>query len=101
MATEHQCEAFCVLPRGGHFRCPNNAKYEQDGKWYCGTHDPVRVKQRQDKRDAASREKQACKDAIWERRGLEREFCENMTDDELKAGIARKAVRDDVAGNDS
>jgi uncharacterized Zn finger protein (UPF0148 family) len=33
-------------------RCTKTAKVERDGKWYCGTHDPVAVKARDDARSA-------------------------------------------------
>lgn len=39
----------------GYRACGRNAKYERDGKWYCGMHDPVAKKARYDKRDAERR----------------------------------------------
>ncbi len=39
---------------GGGFRsppCSNPGKVERDGKWYCGTHDPVRVEKKRKERD--------------------------------------------------
>jgi uncharacterized Zn finger protein (UPF0148 family) len=33
-----------------HSKCSKTAKYERDGKWYCGTHDPVAVKAKDDAR---------------------------------------------------
>lgn len=34
------------------YHCPKTGKVERDGKWYCGTHDPVKIKERQEKRNA-------------------------------------------------
>lgn len=39
------------------YPCSKNAKVERDGKWYCGTHDPVKVAERKAKRDAVYLEK--------------------------------------------
>lgn len=46
--------AKCCVPVGGGYRppaCGRRAKYERNGKHYCGTHDPVAM---QAKRDARS-----------------------------------------------
>lgn len=32
--------------------CGKNAKFERDGKHYCGTHDPVAIRARRDKKNA-------------------------------------------------
>lgn len=36
----------------------NNTWHERDGKWYCGIHDPVKIKAKDDARQAEEREKQ-------------------------------------------
>lgn len=51
-----QVRMCCEIIRGsfswsGH-ACPHRAKVERDGKWYCGTHDPVAAKARRDKKHA-------------------------------------------------
>lgn len=33
------------------YKCAKNAKFEREGKWYCGTHDPVRVEARRKERE--------------------------------------------------
>lgn len=47
--TEHRCEGEVVL-RGLNFyktrECPNKGTIERDGKWYCKTHDPIRIKEK-------------------------------------------------------
>jgi hypothetical protein len=60
MTTEkHKC-CGSVWPAGAYrsYPCHHNAKVERDGKWYCGTHDPVAIKEKQDKKKAES-------DARW------------------------------------
>lgn len=45
---EHKC-CGTVWPAGAFrsYPCSRNAKVERDGKWYCGTHDPVAVAAKQ------------------------------------------------------
>lgn len=49
----HTC---CAMVRAGTWDrqslCGRSAKFETDGKWYCGTHDPTRVKEKRASRDA-------------------------------------------------
>jgi uncharacterized Zn finger protein (UPF0148 family) len=51
--VKHDCCASTFSGTYGlhHSLCSNNAKYERDGKWYCGTHDPVAIKARDDARN--------------------------------------------------
>ena len=93
MAEEiHKCEGLCHDPTGwGHkWPCGRHAKHERDGHWYCGIHDPVRVKAREEKREVEYQKERGRQNRVWERRDLECTFCEGMTDKELKAGIAAK-----------
>lgn len=48
MATEtkHQCAKTVFSDRFGGRPCENNGKIERGNKWYCGTHDPIKVKER-------------------------------------------------------
>ena len=57
--AKHKC-CGTVFPAGSYrtYPCRHNAKVERDGKWYCGTHDPVAIKEKQDKKNAKS-------DAKW------------------------------------
>lgn len=38
-------------------QCSKSGKIERDGKWYCGTHDPVRIKEKREERDRKWSEK--------------------------------------------
>ncbi len=51
--VEHRCEARVPEPDGwGRSRsCPNRGKFERNGKWYCGIHDPVRKAEKEKQRD--------------------------------------------------
>lgn len=57
--AKHKC-CGSVWPAGAYrtYPCRHNAKVERDGNWYCGTHDPVAIKEKQDKKNAES-------DARW------------------------------------
>ena len=53
MSEKQACDA-ATYPRG-HYRtvpCGRTAKYERNGKWYCGAHDQVKRKEREDRRQA-------------------------------------------------
>lgn len=50
----HDC-CFRMHGSGFTFRgslCSKKAKVERDGKWFCGTHDPIKIAERRSKRDA-------------------------------------------------
>ena len=82
MKEKKQCEEM-MFANWRSYQCSNNAKMEHEGKYYCGTHDPVKRKARQDARYkkydeewAASKKKnllnaaapdlyKACKRAAW------------------------------------
>lgn len=54
----HKCQERVYGANAFHsHQCGNTAKVERDGRWYCGTHDPVRL-----------REKQAERNAKWEKK---------------------------------
>lgn len=44
----------CGMIWAGYHRyaCGNGAKFEREGNWYCGIHDPVKIKERQDAKEA-------------------------------------------------
>jgi hypothetical protein len=65
MTEKRDCAGSTDQGRAGLFPCANAGKYEEDGKWWCGTHRPSMVAARQAKRDAAYR---AERDAIVESR---------------------------------
>lgn len=54
----------------GYMACPYNGKIERDGKWYCGRHDPVKVKERRDKSTRAFEEKMEAREAARNAPGL-------------------------------
>lgn len=73
-------------------QCPNNAKVERDGKWYCGTHDPVKRKEKQEKRDEKWADQWTVKEEQRRRRVAETHYCENLTTEYLKAHQAEFEV---------
>ena len=47
--NDNRCSATTYIGWGSGFtRCAYKGKVERDGKWYCGTHDPVRRKAKSD-----------------------------------------------------
>jgi len=53
MEEKHTC---CASVYSGGYgmvhACGKNAKHERGSKWYCGTHDPVRIKEKRDAKHA-------------------------------------------------
>ena len=43
-------------------QCSRKGKFERDGKWYCGQHDPVKVAERRKKADVKWRAKMTIED---------------------------------------
>ncbi len=68
---------------GGH-HCTKNATIERDGSWYCGIHDPVKVKERQEKADAEYRRKRAINNEKYRRLNAERHYCSKLTTEYLE-----------------
>ena len=61
-ATKHTCAAR--VWRGYHsYTCGKAAKAERDGKWYCGTHDPERLRAKDEAREAKWAHERAIRDA--------------------------------------
>lgn len=74
MSGKHECCAH--VGRGWNYRaCAKTAKHERDGEWYCGTHDPVARKAKQDVRDEERR-------AWFRLRNAEREQAKRVSDAE-------------------
>jgi hypothetical protein len=68
MTTKHTCCAKISDNdrwRPYYHSCGKNAKYEREGKFYCGTHDPVAVAAKRDARSADYRSKCAEQTKIY------------------------------------
>lgn len=79
MTEKKQCEAEISDGTGWHcYQCTNNAKIEQDGRWYCGIHDPARrEKRRKAKKEELEREWTVAEEKD-RRRKAEIHYCENL-----------------------
>lgn len=55
----HCIESVSKGPWSRRYRCSFKAKVEREGKGYCAIHDPVKVKERADEREAAYEAKSA------------------------------------------
>ena len=60
--------------------CGKTAKFERDGKHYCGIHDPVSVKEKQDKRDIEWRKQFDANNAALEKAFAARKEIERRAD---------------------
>ncbi len=87
----HRCEGSIRGDYRSH-RCLRNAKIERDGKWYCGTHDPVAKKTRQAAIDARLKPKRDAENERRRRRNAETAACEGIPTAALEAGAIRELV---------
>lgn len=81
---KHQCEAT-IWNDFHDYRCPYNGKVERDGKWYCGTHDPVAKAARDKAREEKWKKKWA--EEAKERRLLEAAHALLAALEELTAAV--------------
>jgi uncharacterized Zn finger protein (UPF0148 family) len=51
----------------GYYPCSNRGKYEVDGKWYCGVHNPEAVKRREERIAERDRRRQEQWDRQWKK----------------------------------
>lgn len=73
MSEKQRCCAM-VYSNGSSFiryPCSKNASVERDGKHYCGIHDPVRKKEREDKNRAERSPKWDARDKLQEKERAE------------------------------
>ena len=91
---EHKCEELVYSRYGAwpvHNQCENNAKVERDGRRYCGTHDPVRIKEKQDARNKKWTEERKAKQETIRRRDAEVHYCQNLDTEylEIHVGVVK------------
>lgn len=60
-----RCEASLFSNFRG-YPCGRTAKFERDGKYYCGTHDPAKVSARRAERDARWAEEDRARRVMWD-----------------------------------
>ena len=73
-------------------QCNRQGKVQRKGKWYCGQHDPVEKERKSTERSAKWEADWARKQAVWDRRALESEYCANLSDEELKRRVEAKEL---------
>lgn len=76
------------------YTCSKTGKVERDGKWYCGTHDPIAVKARDDKRMTAWKAKWDAETAANEATAAKRKETQRRADcfDELVEALSHTAA---------
>jgi hypothetical protein len=78
---KHKC-CEIVWPAGafrGH-QCHNSAKIQRDGKWLCGTHDPVAVIEKRNKKNAELRAEAAVRQRLQAEAAAKRNEQERRAD---------------------
>lgn len=72
--------------------CGNKAKMESEGKYYCGVHDPVRIKARDDKKYKEYTEKWDARNAKQARADLCVSVLSDFSDSALSSGVVGEMV---------
>lgn len=76
------------------YQCTRNAKVERDGKHYCTIHDPIRIKEKQDKKHKKWKEKfeKESKDHEYQYSAVA--YCKKkgFTIDELKDALSKDGL---------
>lgn len=70
--------------RGRYDPCSKRAKVERDGVWYCGVHDPVARKEKDDKRHTEWKQRQQTELKATRFKYAAQELCEGVDDVVLK-----------------
>ncbi len=79
MMEKHTCCDQIRRSPGWYIPCFKTAKYERDGNWYCGIHDPLKVKEREEKRAVKWLTKQANEQTKYRLKNAMEHFCEGLT----------------------
>lgn len=86
---KHKCEKM-VFSDYRHCPCRNNASVEREGKWYCGIHDPEKIKKKREEQDKRWEEKYKERSEYFNRRAAEKYYCKNLDTKYLENHIAEK-----------
>jgi len=79
-AMQKQRGQMNVYSERYYFRCPNKGKVCRDGKWYCGVHDPLAVRERHKKQDERKRERQSAHAGSGAKLGEAQQNVQGMAD---------------------
>ncbi len=84
-----------IFGNGASYRgspCGKPGKFECEGSWYCGVHDPVRLQAIHEKTYAKYKAKSQARDAAWNRRDAERQACEGVATELLLPGLLKSLL---------
>lgn len=87
MPDQHTCSSTVYQGTGYHRvkkLCGKRAKVERNGNWFCGTHDPVARKEKQDSRTAAWNAKFDRDREIWKFQKAAMALCEGVPTERLE-----------------
>ena len=84
----HTCEKriFSTYTRSS-CKCGKNAKVERNGKWYCGIHDPIKIKERDDNKMVEYKERVQIRKNERRRQTAEHNYCKNLSTEYLEIHI--------------
>jgi hypothetical protein len=70
-------------------QCSRKVKVIREGKGYCNIHDPERIKQKRMEDQKLYEESLDKRQKEFERTKLEKQYCKNLTNEQLKQAIAK------------
>ena len=71
----------------GWYQCRRKVKVERNGKWYCDTHDPVRIAAKLEKEEARSKARRELAAEKRRRIAAEHSACEDVATEDLRPGL--------------
>ncbi len=92
---KHKCEGERQSSwrfTSGYAKCGYNASVCYNGKWYCGIHDPLRIKAKQDVRDEMYKAKWAKSAEARRRRQAEYQYCQKLDTEYLETHVGKEQV---------
>jgi hypothetical protein len=90
---EPKCCAVRYERAYGPRRCEKPGKVQEDGKWYCGVHNPELKRQRDAKWRAQHEAKSRCEEAAYRRRAAEAAACRGVATEHLREGLLAELMR--------
>lgn len=78
---------------GQTYQCTRNWKVQRHGKKFCTIHDPVRIEEKIQQREAKWRKERKEDNAIMNRRDLEEKFCKGVKNNILRANKLINLIR--------
>lgn len=65
-------------------QCSRIAKIKQEDKWYCGTHNPVRIKEKRESKLEKWSKEQAVRQSDWDRVKAMRQYFDGVSTERIQ-----------------